>query len=130
VLPYTQGIAGVAALLRVWPGWGFGGRQARGVIRDWAYTARTGRFPRLGGADAEAAVRGLTTPVLAVSVEGDAYTPAAVMDHLCAKLTGTPVSRVHYTVTEAGGPLDHFRWVRAAGPLADRIADFATGTPG
>ncbi|GAB3957438.1 hypothetical protein GCM10027614_72910 [Micromonospora vulcania] len=45
VLPYTQGIAATAALLGVWPGWGFGGRQARGVIRDWAYTARTGRFP-------------------------------------------------------------------------------------
>jgi predicted alpha/beta hydrolase len=60
-----------------------------------------------------------------VSVENDAYTPARVLDHLCAKLTAAPVTRVHYTVAEAGGPLDHFRWVRAAGPLAARIADFA-----
>ena len=45
VLVMTQGINAASAVLRVWPGWGFGGRQARGVIRDWAYTARHGRFP-------------------------------------------------------------------------------------
>src|SRR5262245_28718219 len=45
VLVLTQWVNAVSAVLRVWPGWGFGGRQARGVIRDWAYTARHGRFP-------------------------------------------------------------------------------------
>jgi predicted alpha/beta hydrolase len=61
LLPYTQGIAATAAVLGVWPGWGFGGRQARGVMRDWAYTARTGRFPRLNGTDTEAPARLWTT---------------------------------------------------------------------
>ncbi|MEU8300300.1 alpha/beta fold hydrolase [Micromonospora sp. NPDC048909] len=129
VLPYTQGIAATAALLGVWPGWGFGGRQARGVIRDWAHTARTGRFPRLDGVDAEAAVRGLRIPVLAISVDDDQYTPHATMDHLCAKLTAAPVLREHYTVADAGAPLDHFTWVRAAAPLAGRVAAFAAGLP-
>ncbi|MFI7606215.1 alpha/beta fold hydrolase [Micromonospora sp. NPDC049366] len=129
VLPYTQSIAATAALLRVWPGWGFGGRQARGVIRDWAYTARTGRFPHLDGVDAEAAVRRIRTPVLAVSVDDDQYTPHATMDHLCAKLVAAPVLREHYTVADAGAPLDHFSWVRAAAPLADRVAAFAAGLP-
>ncbi|SCG72561.1 alpha/beta hydrolase family protein [Micromonospora coxensis] len=129
VLPYTQGIAAVARTLGVWPGWGFGGRQARGVIRDWAYTARTGRFPVLDGVDAEAAVRRLTTPVLAVGVDDDQYTPHATLDHLCAKLTAAPVTRDRYTVAEAGAPLDHFTWVRAGAPLARRVADFAAGLP-
>ncbi|MFC0509115.1 alpha/beta fold hydrolase [Micromonospora costi] len=129
VLPYTQGIAATAALLRVWPGWGFGGRQARGVIRDWAYTARTGRFPHLDGVDTEAAVRAVRTPVLAVSVDDDQYTPHPTMDHLCAKLAAAPVAREHYTVAAAGAPLDHFTWVRAAAPLAARVATFAAGLP-
>ncbi|MFC4145066.1 alpha/beta fold hydrolase [Micromonospora mangrovi] len=129
VLPYTQGIAATARLLGVWPGWGFGGRQARGVIRDWAYTARTGRFPRLDGVDAEAALRTVRTPVLAVSVDDDQYTPHPTLDHLCGKLTAAPVTRHRYTVAEAGAPLDHFTWVRAATPLAARVADFAAGLP-
>ncbi|MFJ6197857.1 alpha/beta fold hydrolase [Micromonospora sp. NPDC092111] len=129
VLPYTQGIAAVAGALGVWPGWGFGGRQAHGVIRDWAYTARTGRFPTLDGVDAEAAVGRLATPVLAVSVDDDQYTPHGTLDHLCAKLTAAPVTRDRYTVAEAGAPLDHFAWVRAGVPLARRVADFAAGLP-
>ncbi|RZU74515.1 putative alpha/beta hydrolase [Micromonospora kangleipakensis] len=129
VLPYTQGIATTARLLGVWPGWGFGGRQARGVIRDWAYTARTGRFPMLDGVDVETAVGSVRTPVLAVSVDDDQYTPHATLDHLCAKLTAAPVIRHRYTVAEAGAPLDHFTWVRAAAPLAARVAGFAAGLP-
>ncbi|GAA1792852.1 alpha/beta fold hydrolase [Planosporangium flavigriseum] len=125
VLPYTQGIAATSALLRVWPGWSFGGRQARGVIRDWAYTARYGRFPRLDGADVEAALATVRTPVLAISVDGDRHTPPSTMDHLCAKLSAAPIERVHYPVAEASAPLNHFTWVRAAAPLAARVAAFA-----
>ncbi|MFG2068839.1 alpha/beta fold hydrolase [Micromonospora tulbaghiae] len=129
VLPYTQGIAATARLLGVWPGWGFGGRQAAGVIRDWAHTARTGRFPALDGVDTEAAVRRIRTPVLAVSVDDDQYTPHETLDHLCEKLAEAPVMRQRYTVAEAGAPLDHFTWVRASGPLAARIAAFAGTLP-
>ncbi|MEH0844986.1 alpha/beta fold hydrolase [Micromonospora sp. CPCC 205711] len=129
VLPYTQGIAAVARALGVWPGWGFGGRQARGVIRDWAYTARTGRFPVLDGVDAEAAVRRLDLPVLAVSVDDDQYTPHGTLDHLCAKLTAARVTRQRYTATEAGASLDHFSWIRAGAPLAARVAAFTAALP-
>jgi predicted alpha/beta hydrolase len=126
VLPYTQGIAAVGTLLGVWPGWGFGGRQARGVIQDWGYTARHGRYPLIDGVDGEAALTTVTTPVLAMSVDNDQYTPPATTDHLIAKLTKAPVTREHYTAAEAGAALDHFRWVRASAPLAARIATFAT----
>lgn len=125
VLPFTMGIFATSTVLRVWPGWGFGGRQSRGVIRDWAYVARTGRFPALRGADAEAALRQLGTPVLAVSVEADEYAPDAAVDHLWGKLTAAPVRRERYTAAQAGGPVDHFAWVRAGRPLAGRIATFA-----
>jgi predicted alpha/beta hydrolase len=119
VLAMTQSIHAATALLRVWPGWGFGGRQARGVIRDWAYTARTGRFPALAGGDVQAAVAAVRTPVLAVSLERDQYTPAPTLDHLVGKLAAEPVQREHYD-SEA----DHFQWARSAGPVADRVASF------
>ncbi|MEU8050282.1 alpha/beta hydrolase family protein [Micromonospora haikouensis] len=130
VLPYTQGIAATARLLGVWPGWGFGGRQARGVIRDWAHTARTGRFPALDGVDVEAALRTLDVPVLAVSVDDDQYTPHGTVDHLCGKLTAATVVRERLTAARAGAPLDHFTWVRASGPVAVRVAAWAADLPG
>ncbi|MEH1017768.1 alpha/beta fold hydrolase [Micromonospora sp. CPCC 206060] len=129
VLPYTQSINAVAGLLGVWPGWGFGGRQARGVIRDWAYTARTGLFPPVDGVDAEAAVSALRLPVLAVSIDDDPYTPHRTVDHLCGKLTSAAVTRQRYTAAQAGAPVDHFTWVRAAEPLAAQVAAFTTGLP-
>ncbi len=125
LLAYTQGIATVAALRGVWPGWGFGGRQARGVIRDWAYSARRGRYPSLAGTDPQPALAAMRNPVLAVSVDGDRYAPVPSLDHLCGMLAMAPVERVHYTTAEAGTPLDHFTWVRAGGPLARRVAEFA-----
>lgn len=124
-LMQTQALGATAALLGVWPGWGFGGRQSRRVIGDWSYTARRGRYPALNGADPETALAQLRTPVLAVSVEGDRYVPAPGLDHLCGKLAMAPVERMHYTTTEAGASLSHFSWVRAGGPLARRVTEFA-----
>jgi predicted alpha/beta hydrolase len=94
------------------------------VIRDWAFTARHGRFPVIRGVDAEAALRRMRTPVLGISVDGDRFTPAPTLDHLCAKLTAAPVERVHVTTADAGVPLDHFAWVRAAEPVASLVAAF------
>lgn len=129
VLAASQLLHGTSVVLGSWPGWGFGGRQARGVIRDWAHTARTGRFPRLDGVDVEAALGTVRTPVLAISVDDDQYTPHPTLEHLLARLTAAPVRRERYTVAEAGTRLDHFTWVRASAPVAARIAAFAAELP-
>jgi predicted alpha/beta hydrolase len=71
--------------------------------------------------DVEPAVAALRTPVLAVSLERDQYTPAPTLDHLLGKLSQAPVQREHYD-----GGADHFSWARSPGPLAGRIVEFAT----
>jgi predicted alpha/beta hydrolase len=120
VLPFACALHATATVLRVWPGWGFGGRQARGVIRDWALGARSGRLPRLGGRDPVEDFGLVATPVLAISFERDQYTPAPIVDHLVARLTA-PVQREHYD-----GGVDHFQWARNdATPVAARVAAFA-----
>ena len=86
-------------------------------------------FPVLDGVDADAAVRSVRTPVLAVSVDDDQYTPHETLDHLCRKLAAAPVTRERYTAAEAGAPLNHFSWVRASTPLAARVAAFAATLP-
>jgi predicted alpha/beta hydrolase len=125
LLPYAQGIGAASTLLGVWPGWGFGGRQARRVMTDWAATARDGRFRPVDGVDPEPAIAELKTPVLAVSVEPDKFIPRAVVDSFVARLAAAPVEREHYTAEHLGAPVDHFKWVRASGPIAARTAEFA-----
>jgi predicted alpha/beta hydrolase len=125
LLAMTQSIGAASTLLRVWPGWGFGGRQARGVMRDWAHTARTGRFPRLDGIDVETALRGVRTPVLAISIDHDRYTPHGTLDHLCAKLDSAPLTRERHTIPGA----DHFTWVRDADGIAARVAEWSETLP-
>ncbi|MGI5237088.1 alpha/beta hydrolase family protein [Dactylosporangium sp. CA-139066] len=126
VLLQTQTLGVASTLLRVWPGWGFGGRQARGVIRDWARTARTGRYPALRGLDMEAALARVTTPVLAVDMAGDLFTPPGTVSHLLEKLSSASVTREHY---EPGPPIDHFKWAKHGGALASRVAEWAAALP-
>ena len=125
ILGFSQGIAAASAALGCWPGWGFGGKQARGVMRDWAYTARHGAFPAIDGTDVEAALTRVVTPVLAISVDDDQYTPPATLDQLCAKLSAAPVQRQHLTATEAGARIDHFVWTKASSPVAAWVSRFA-----
>jgi predicted alpha/beta hydrolase len=120
VLVQTQTLGVASAALRVWPGWGFGGRQARGVIRDWAYTARKGRYPHLNGVDVEAGLGRVTVPVLAVDMAGDRFTPPGTVDRLLAKLPSAPVTRETYAPD--GVTIDHFRWAKHGEPLAARVA--------
>jgi predicted alpha/beta hydrolase len=120
ILGFTQAINLVSAALGVWPGWGFGGRQARGVIRDWAYTARRGHFPPALGVAAGLAE--IDIPVLAISVDDDRYTPPATMDHLASVLPSARVRREHLSTAQAGVPLSHFSWVKAGPAVAERIA--------
>ncbi len=125
VLVFTQAIVALAGLVGFWPGWGFGGRQSWGVIRDWGYTARHGRFPDISGVDPTTGLAAIRTPVLAISVEHDRYTPAPTVDHLAVILQRANVERRHLMSADTGAPLDHFRWVRAGGPLASWVAAFA-----
>ncbi|GAA1856440.1 alpha/beta hydrolase family protein [Asanoa iriomotensis] len=126
---YMQAIGLTATALGVWPGWTFGGRQARGVIQDWAGSGRTGRFPRIQGLDTDAAVGTVTTPVLAISIDGDIYTPHETLDHTTAKLRRAPVRRERLARIEAEGRPAHFAWVRAPGPVTALIADWHATLP-
>lgn len=104
-----------------WPGYGFAGRQARGIIRDWAHTVHHGRFvdPAL-----DAGLAGVKIPLLAVTVDGDQYTPPATITRLTDKFTAAEATRFHYSHSAAGSRLDHFRWARHSGGLLPQLTGF------
>ncbi len=128
VLFGTQTARVVAHGLGYFPGdrLGFGGRQPVGVIDDWGRQALTGQYRLRGGRiDHEAGLRRVTSPVLAVSLEGDTLSPASAVDRLCAKMPGAELVRRHIApawATRKGDP--HFRWVREPGAVVEEVAGF------
>lgn len=114
----------LAAALGHFPGRriGFGGNEARGVIRDWARSGRTGRYRAEGMGDLEAGMAGYAGRVLALRMRDDWLGPAASLAWLLGKL---PMARAECAVLapdELHGPANHFGWMKAPEPVAARVA--------
>ncbi len=125
VLAYTLAPL-LAALLGYLPGRriGFAGNEARGVIRDWARSGRTGRYAVDGMAeDFERELAALQLPVLALRLRDDWFGPAASLDWLLDKLDHADRTVELITPTDMGGlPADHFGWMKSPAPIAAHIA--------
>jgi predicted alpha/beta hydrolase len=121
LLPVSAAFPVVAAVLGHFPGQRvrFAGRESRGLIRDWAHLARTGRF--VAGEDRLADV---ALPMLAVSVEGDRLGPAGAVDALVAKLPAATVEREHLDIEG----VDHFKWARRPEVVVPRLVEWATSS--
>ncbi|MFK7922011.1 MAG: alpha/beta fold hydrolase [Bacteroidia bacterium] len=93
---------------------GFGGREARTVMRDWGFNAIDGRYqPKGSDFDYEAALGERLIPVLAINIEGDDFAPIKATQHLLNKLSSQAPKQYHlYTKEVAGHKLNHFNWVK------------------
>ncbi len=98
VLLGSLALRGISAALGYLPGRtvGFGGREARRLIAEWAFLARSGRFAFAGApADLPAALAAADLPVLALSLAEDRYAPRGAVDHLAGMLGGAALTRRH-----------------------------------
>lgn len=125
-LMLSQGFGLTARAVGHFPGAriGFAGREARGVMRDWARFARTGRL-RFGGADHGEALRRLQLPVLAVSFRGDRLAPRRSVDALLAMMPGVTVDRRHLDADQ----VDHFRWARTPDVVVPLLRQWLSEQP-
>lgn len=102
---------------------GFGGREARGVIRDWARSGLSGRYAAAGMAiDLESALRGVRVAVDAVRMADDWLVPPGSLDWLLGKLQPTAVRRTVLDAARLGVRADHFAWMRRPDAVADALA--------
>jgi predicted alpha/beta hydrolase len=91
---------------------GFGGQEARGVIRDWSRSALRGRYAAAGmDTDFEAAMARVAVPVDAVVKTGDWLAPESSLRFLLSKL---PASTATIATLDDEGErrADHFGWMR------------------
>jgi predicted alpha/beta hydrolase len=129
ILAGTQFIGLLATLVGYFPGRrvGFGGTNPKGMMQDWSRQSRTGRYQLNGDDfDYESALAQLDAPVLAVSFEGDNFSPPSAVDHLLAKFSGeAPVKSIHLKRSD---PLNqrynHFNWPKKPEGIVHLVRDW------
>lgn len=105
---------------------GFAGREARNVIRDWFYTLRKGRFhiPE-APLDYEEGLGRVRLPLLEISFSDDKYASRASTRAIGLKMASRQVERWLFQPHDLGLDfIGHFRWAKAGAQLPARIADF------
>lgn len=112
----TQSSVLTSSLFGYFPGHklGFGGKQPKKIMRDWARQARTGRY-EIEGADFdyEAAIAHLTLPFFALSISVDGFAPHSATEHLVGKAVKSKVTHIkHRPSSDIVKKIDHFRWVK------------------
>jgi predicted alpha/beta hydrolase len=121
-------LAGISRRLGYLPGraLGFGGREARRLIAEWAVWGRTGRLePRGAPPGLGRAIAALDLPVLSLSFGGDRWAPYGPIEELLAALPRAQKTRVHFRRGALGAPVDHFRWAKHPARPARALADWA-----
>lgn len=92
---------------------GFGGREARGVMRDWTRTGLAGRYAGKDMAiDLETALASVRAEVDAVLFADDWFAPMVSFRFLIGKMQ-PPAVRVHtLDAMRLGIRADHFNWIK------------------
>jgi predicted alpha/beta hydrolase len=103
---------------------GFGGREARTIMREWSRLVRHGSFKldAWSGSEApESALRRARARILAVEVKGDSFTPKASIDALVAKVPAMNVERATVPGRGRNGRATHHAWARKPADVAAHV---------
>ncbi|WP_394822489.1 alpha/beta fold hydrolase [Pendulispora albinea] len=121
-----------STLVGHYPGsrFGFAGREARTLIKEWGHAVRTGKFvfptTWTGHVAPDEAIARVECPVLAVSLKGDSFAPRRSTELLVAKAPKCPVKWIRYE-PESGLPPSagsHNKWPRHPDAVVAHVADW------
>jgi predicted alpha/beta hydrolase len=105
---------------------GFGGTEARTLMRDWARNARTARYELTGSdVDYETRLAELEVELVTVNIDGDEMAPPNAVDFMFEKVPHARGGRVEAKLSEnrAGA---HVRWARDPVDVVRAIIDWTT----
>ncbi len=120
----------LGALLGYYPGkrLGFAGNEARGVMADWARSARSGRYEPAGvETDLEARLRALQLPVLAIAMADDWFVSPGSLAWLTDKLASCEVSKQMIEAGDDFQKADHYAWMKRPDSTAQVIGEWFMG---
>lgn len=105
---------------------GFGGTEARTLMRDWTRNSRTARYELIGSdVDYEGRLADLEVELLTVNIDGDEMAPPNAVDFMFEKVPHAHGTRVQAKLSEkrAGA---HVRWARDPADVVRAIIDWTT----
>jgi predicted alpha/beta hydrolase len=110
---------------------GFGGREARSVMRDWTRTGLSGRYAGKGmpHIDLEAALGAVRVEVDAVRFADDWLVPAASLQFLLGKLRPGSARIEIIDAARLGTRADHFAWIQRPDAVASALAGGLQAAP-
>lgn len=101
---------------------GFGGTEARGLIRDWARVGLSNHYAAEGlPIDLEAGMRGINAPIHAVVLDQDWLAPASSMQQLLNKMPAATHTLQILSSRELGARADHFQWMKSPQAVASAL---------
>lgn len=101
---------------------GFGGDEARGLIRDWARSALSGRYAAVGmDVDLEAAMAQVEVEARALVLGSDWLAPESSLRFLLSKLPRTQTRIDTLDSRALGTRADHFAWMKQPEAVADLL---------
>ena len=117
---YTA-LPAIAAIIGHLPGrqLGFGGREARGLIADWARVGRCGRYRSPTGVEQQ--MTQLQLSCTSITLADDWLAPASSLDALLEKLPASQQQRITLDTTTLGVRADHFAWMRQPAAVATAL---------
>lgn len=102
---------------------GFGGKEARGVMQDWARTGLSGRYTGKNmEIDLEAALAGVQVDIDAVLLADDWLAPRASLDFLAGKMRPGEVRVETLAASDLSERADHFAWMKRPDAVAAALA--------
>ncbi|MDO5611318.1 MAG: alpha/beta fold hydrolase [Pseudomonadota bacterium] len=102
---------------------GFGGREAYGVMRDWAGTGRARRYwIHSLQRDLTALMAEVRAPIDSVVLADDWYAPASSLHALVDPLAGS-LNMHRLGHAELPSHADHFKWMQTPAVIAKTLAD-------
>ena len=105
------------------------GTEAATLMRQWAGTVRSGNYDGVGIADAEARLRALALPTLAVRYTDDWLAGEASLRGLVDKLGPGPKTFEAIDSARLGDRADHFRWLKSPAVPAALVAGWLRVNP-
>lgn len=103
---------------------GFGGMEARGLIRDWARVGLSNRYAAAGmDTDIEAALARLSIPVHGVMFDRDWLAPQGSLDALLVRLAPAQRKLIALNQRQLGTRADHFAWLKQPLSVAECLLE-------
>ena len=101
---------------------GFGGDEARSLMREWARVGLSNRYAATGlGTDLEAALSTVDADVRAVLLERDWFAPRRSMQALLDKLPRSRPTLATLGSKALGTRADHFAWMKQPAAVVDAL---------